>query len=225
MCCDSHQLLSEDQKCVDLAISNPLEELNNYNSEIIATEDPLFKCFQGSKRLYFTTTDKTLNGSIIDPLFNQKILEGSYCVQPSTQMGLNGVLFCRQPVQIRKCCPSGQLINRTSINQCIVNNREDTTQFPMTYHFLDESTVNYDEDDIIVRDNASLQCDFDYNVYIPGYYIDHGFKVNNEFGLYVEKAAYTPIRHSKNYCVDNTVYANGTQGVSFLRERNNQSNL
>jgi hypothetical protein len=106
MCCDSHQLLSEDQKCVDLAISNPLEELNNYNSEIIATEDPLFKCFQGSKRLYFTTTDKTLNGSIIDPLFNQKILEGSYCVQPSTQMGLNGVLFCRQPVQIRKCCPS-----------------------------------------------------------------------------------------------------------------------
>ena len=42
------------------------------------------------------------------------------------------------------------------------------------------------------------------------------FKVNNEFGLYVEKAAYTPIRHSKNYCVDNTVYANGTQGVSKI---------
>jgi hypothetical protein len=209
MCCDSHQLLSEDQKCVGLEVftsaSNPLDELNNYKSEVV-TKDTSFKCYEDSKRKYFTTKDTEFNASIV---------EGSFCVHPSTVMGLNAVLFCHQSFQIRKCCPLGQLVNRTSIDKCVVDNKGEATQLQVTH--LIESTVNYDDEEIRVQENASLQCDFDYNVYIPGYYIDHGFKVSNEFGLFVKKAAYAPIRHSKNYCIDNTVDVNGTGSVSLTR--------
>lgn len=72
----------------------------------------------------------------------------------------------------------------------------------------------YDDEWISVQENALLHCDFDYNVYLPGYYSDHRFKVNNERGLYVHKAVYKAIRESTNYCVDSTVYANGTKDVS-----------
>jgi hypothetical protein len=132
-------------------------------------------------------------------------------------MGLTAVLFCRRPVQIRKCCPLGQLINRTSIDQCVVSNKDESPSQLAVTHFLESTAAaNYGADDIVVQDNASLQCDFDYNVYLPGYFIDHGFKVSQELGLYVKKASYGPIRHSKNYCVDSTVYANGTEGVSLM---------
>ncbi|EFX89768.1 hypothetical protein DAPPUDRAFT_94697 [Daphnia pulex] len=219
LCCDSHQLLSEDQKCVGLVLgsANPLEELNTYTSELVM--DPLFQCNvdAGSKLLYFTTGDISLkNGTIVEPFSNQTLLKGDYCVQPSTQMGLTAVLFCRRPaVQIRKCCPLGQLINRTSIDQCVVGNKDEPpSQLPVT-HFVESTAAaaNYGADDIVVQGNASLQCDFDYNIYLPGYFIDHGFKVSQEWGLYVKKAAYGPIRHSKNYCVDSTVLANGTEGL------------
>lgn len=228
-CCDSHQLLSEDQKCVGLVLgsANPLEELTTYKSELVKdVKDPLFQCsVDGSKLLYFTDSreiSSLKNGTIVEPISNQTLLKGDYCVQPSTQMGLTAVLFCRRPaVQIRKCCPLGQLINRTSIDQCVgIGNKDEppSQQLPSVTHFLESTaaTNNYGADDIVlVQDNASLQCDFDYNVYLPGYFIDHGFKVSKELGLYVKKAAYGPIRHSKNYCVDSTVYANGNEGVSF----------
>lgn len=219
LCCDSHQLLSEDKKCVGLVLgsANPLEELNTYTSELVM--DPLFQCtnVDGSKLLYFTTGEISQNGTIVEPFSNRTILKGDYCVQPSTQMGLTAVLFCRRPVQIRKCCPLGQLINRTSIDQCVVSNKDESPSQLAVTHFLESTAAaNYGADDIVVQDNASLQCDFDYNVYLPGYFIDHGFKVSQELGLYVKKASYGPIRHSKNYCVDSTVYANGTEGVSLM---------
>lgn len=209
LCCDPYQLLlSAEQKCVELTLSDTSQDvLESYE---VDWKDPIFDCPDDSKRFHFTTT-QLLIGSIKEPLFNQTISQDDYCIQPSTQFGLHAILFCRQPIEIRKCCPFGQFVNRSSVTQCITND-ERSAEFPLT-RFVDP---NYDEDSILVHENSSLHCDFDYNIYLPGYYNDHRFQVSNELGLYVRKAAYGPIRQSKDYCVDSTIYANGTEDVSLL---------
>lgn len=205
-CCHPDHLLSEDQKCVALgAAEKEVKDLNHNN----VSKDPFFKCSNGSKLLNFTSAT-VLNGSIIEPLFNQTIQDGDFCIQPSTATGYYSVLFCRPLVQIKKCCPFGQFINRTSVKTCINNIPDTSAKLPLAGIVA----PGYDEEWIQVQENVSLHCEFDYNIYLPNYYSDHRFTVTNERGLYIRKAAYAPIRQSKDYCIDSTIYKNGTEGVS-----------
>lgn len=207
-CCEPDQLLSENQKCVGLVYSAPIsqDDIGVYKE---ISREPLFTCEEGSKRVHFRT-EHVLNGSIIEPLiYNQTVVKENYCLHPSTQIGINAILFCRRPIQINKCCPLGQVVNRTAVHKCVAAN-ETSPNLPVA-HIVDQG---YDEDWVLVQDNVSLRCDYDYNIYIPGYYSDHRFKVTNDRGLYVRKAAYAPIRQSKDYCIDSTVYANGTENVT-----------
>ena len=162
-CCDSDQLLSEDQKCVGLVFSATNQDESAVYKEI--SKDPLFQCEDGSKRLHFST-ENLFNGSIIEPIYNSTVLEKDYCIHPSTQIGWNSVLFCRRPVQIRKCCPLGKIVNRTAVDKCVDVN-EESRNLSIT-NIVDSS---YD-DWILVQNNVSLlHCDYDYNVYLPGEYI------------------------------------------------------
>lgn len=131
-----------------------------------------------------------------------------FCFQPSTDGGTI-VLYCiHSSNRIRKCCPSGQSVNRTSIEQCIPHNSS------LPIGLLDSFIDHHD-----FQDDYPLRCEYDYNIYLPSYYMDHKFKVrmsvdgSNQQELFVPKAAYAAIRHSNEYCVDTTVDGKGQMGV------------
>lgn len=222
-CCRSDQLLlTPDKKCINRNVIENHQSVGGlpffYSEE---QSDPSFNC---SKGLLTSTTIST---------FNQTDKE--YCVQSSAKTeGLDLVLYCRPTVQIRKCCPNGKIVSRHQIGNCIDFNGTITLEANV------EKFTNYysSEEDWIVQENKPIDCEYDYNIYLPGkifyekylnitnnmwnniqdifiqgYFVDHKFTVSQQHGLYVHRAAYKPIRESQEYCVDLTRYSNSSIDV------------
>ena len=232
-CCRSDQLLlTPDRKCVNRNVIKNNRSIGDLPFSYITEEqsDASFNCSKG--HLESTTISN----------FNQSDKE--HCVQSSaSKEGVDVVLYCRPPTQIRKCCPRGKIVNRNQIDHCIEFNGTNTLEDNI------EKFTNYysSEEDWIVEENKPIYCEYDYNIYLPGniccitfltnyntllrihlcnntnerkciqgYFVDHKFIVDQQHGLYVKRAAYKPIRESQEYCVDLTRYSNSSIDVSFF---------
>ena len=201
-CCRGNQVLDvEIQKCVDNpAVFKTYQEESGQNN-------PILQCSNGWET--FKMENVTNSSAIVEPRFKQILKDDTFCVNSVDEESNEIVIaFCRFPVlQLKKCCPDGQSVNRTSIGDCVPNDRR---QFnfskivtPAGWPF---ETV----------DNSSIQCEFDYNIYVPKMFVDNWFAVNafvDGGKLQVKKSMYKVLSTATNYCVDTAVDAQGEEEV------------
>ncbi|KZS04673.1 Uncharacterized protein APZ42_032310 [Daphnia magna] len=197
-CCPGNQVLDiELRKCVNnLTVHKTYQEDSGVN-------DPLFPCSDGWET--FKADDLSDAGVIIEPRFNQTLQQAQYCVHSIVlQDGRTEavVAYCRAPLlQVKKCCPLGQSVNRDSVGECVPNDHVFNASKIVTPVGLPFKIVA----------NSSLNCKHDYNIYVPKLFVDNRFQINASGHFAVRKALYKVLRHSSNYCVDTAVDATGSQ--------------
>lgn len=202
-CCPGNQVLDiELRKCVyNLAVYKTYQE----NSEV---NDPLFRCSNGWETF---KTDDLSAGVITEPLFNQTVQLAQYCVHSIVLHDGRTeavVAYCRTPLmEVKKCCPIGQSVNRNSVEKCVPNDgavfNASKIVIPVGLPFR-------------IVDNSSLNCEHDYNIYVPKLFVDNRYQINASGHFAVKRALYKVLRYSSNYCVDIAVDAQGNQEVVDL---------
>ncbi len=210
-CCPGNQVLDiELEKCVD----NPIV-FKTYQEES-KQNDPILQCSNGWDT--FKMENFTNSGVIVEPRFNQILQVAQYCINSvlvEDERNKTVVAFCRLPVlQLKKCCPIGQSVNRASVRECIPNDQNFTFSKFVTPVGWPFETV----------DNSSLECEYDYNIFVPKMFVDNWFTVSasTEGGqLVVRKSMYKVLRYARTYCVDTAVDAQGVEEVTsfFLRDQ------
>lgn len=201
-CCQGNKGLDiQIQKCVDNpTVSKTYQEDNGVS-------DPMFTCPNGWES--FKTRNISISGAIVEPHFNQTLQTAHYCVHSTVlQDGYNEsvIAFCRPPaIQLKKCCPLGQSVNRSSIGECVANDR--------VFNVSRIVTKGWPYD---IQENSSLHCDHGYNIYVPKKFVDNFFFVNPSGRLVVPRSMYRNLDGSNNYCVDQAVDMQGNQEVYTL---------
>ena len=203
-CCrQDQQLDTEKEQCID----NP-STLSTYAEDGEGWSEPLIKCLNGSQWSNFTIQfSLTFDGKV--PNKNQHLKEGDYCTHPAEDGTNMWVFYCQRPTIFPKCCPLGMSINRTSISQCVPN--ADGSDFFNATKYIETDTQSYK-----IKANSSIQCEYDFNVYLPKLFVDNGFKVNGS-RLVVRRAMYDVLRYADYYCVDEAIDAQNNKEVIFCQ--------
>lgn len=179
------------QKCV------PNELLAKFNGETLNGSDPIFICSDGWESL-----------KIVDFSQPLPILQSNqYCIQSGEEKNDTTIAFCRPSlmttIQLKKCCPTGQSVNRHSIGECVANDRQ----------LFNASKIIPKGFSYEIVDNFSLVCEYGYNIYVPKMFVDNFYIVNPSNELVVPRSMYKILGQSSDYCVDNYLNQNGQEEV------------
>ena len=180
-CCrDDQQLDIDRNQCIDYlgtTLSTYAEEVNDSKE----ANEPLITCLNGSQWLTTNDTNQLMQN------------DDNYCSQEAAEDGAADLIFyCKRPTIVRKCCPLGMSMNRTLIGQCVPN--ADGSAFFNVTKYIDTDVYE-------IQANSSIQCEYDFNVYLPKMFVDNGFKVNGS-RLVVKAAMYEVLRQTDYYCID-----------------------
>ena len=180
-CCrDDQQLDIDRNQCIDYlgtTLSTYAEEINDSKE----ANEPLITCLNGSQWLTTNDTNQLMQN------------DDDYCSQEAAEDGAADLIFyCKRPTIVRKCCPLGMSMNRTLIGQCVPN--ADGSAFFNVTKYIDTDVYE-------IQANSSIQCEYDFNVYLPKMFVDNGFKVNGS-RLVVKAAMYEVLRQTDYYCID-----------------------
>ena len=212
-CCLDNEIYSlTDDHCVDQLTFDP----SGFSYAVGQGRAQTFNCSDGFHMLNYTT-ELSVQGSIIEPIFNSTVDEEYYCSH-KTDNNLTMVFFCYPTIKVKKCCQLGFAINGQSLGQCVQHDG----QFPFT-SVVKPLKAPFDVVfDTKNQTHMSLQCQSDYNLFHPfPVFADNAFKILPPGRLFVPAGHYAMFRDiPEEYCVDLiTNTGRNASVIAFLRVR------
>lgn len=197
-CAGPDEILDKEvQKCV----KNP--SIQKLGEETPQNSDPVFICSNGWDT--FKLSNRTENSAIerLSPQISESVQKCIYSILYNVGYNETVIAFCRpQTIQLKKCCPTRQSVNRSSIGECVLNDNQ---------VFNASKVVRQVPYEIV--DNSTLSCSYGYNIYVPKMFVDNFYFVDPSNQLVVPRSMYKILGKSSDYCVDTYVNQNGNEEV------------